>query len=70
MKISFTLDNKKTRTIVKSLKVLDVLGELGGLLQVFEIVFAFLGMFISERSFKYAIVEDLFLRKNSDAKPK
>ena len=34
-----------------------------------EIFFSFIGLLISERTFKYAVVEDLFLRKNSEAKP-
>jgi hypothetical protein len=60
----------KSETSVTSYKILDLLGELGGFLQIIEIIFSAIGLYISERKFKFAVLEYLYLKKTNIKIPK
>lgn len=70
-RILFELELKLTPFIKKSerssMQILDMLGDIGGFLQVWDILFAFLGGYFSSRFFQAQITEDFYLTKNKSS---
>ena len=55
--VNLKLDSFKVRTVVKSYNFMELMGDFGGILQIFFLYFAFFGNMLSEKSFEVAKVE-------------
>ena len=62
--IQFQQSNTKRQIEVSSLKPIDVLGEFGGFLEVFILVFGAFGSYYSQEQLKIAIAKDNYKKKN------
>ena len=61
--LTFTQESTKRTIVVTSYKIIDLLGEYGGFLEVVSIIFTFFGSKFSSRYFNTAVVTKNYLKK-------